>query len=66
MTALASRRASADMPEDFEQLLILAKKGNEDAFATIWRTMLLGLIVNGSLLGISLNWVSACCDCATV
>jgi RNA polymerase sigma-70 factor (ECF subfamily) len=41
---VASRRASAEMPEDFEQLLTLAKKGSEDAFATIWRTFQPGLL----------------------
>jgi RNA polymerase sigma-70 factor (ECF subfamily) len=33
-----------DMPEDFERLLMLAKKGNEDAFASIWRTFQPGLL----------------------
>jgi len=32
------------MPEDFEHLLILAKQGNEDAFAAIWRTFQPGLL----------------------
>ena len=33
-----------DMPEDFEHLLRLAKKGDEDAFASIWRTYQPGLL----------------------
>jgi len=38
------RRVLMDMPEDFERLLMLAKKGNEDAFASIWRTFQPGLL----------------------
>jgi len=42
--SVASRRVLAEMPEDFEHLLILAKQGNEDAFAAIWRTFQPGLL----------------------
>src|SRR5580692_5751499 len=42
--AVSSRRAVTDMPDDFERLLMLAKKGNEDAFASIWRTFQPGLL----------------------
>ncbi|HVC71687.1 MAG TPA: RNA polymerase sigma factor [Acidimicrobiales bacterium] len=42
--AVSSRRVLMDMPEDFEHLLILARQGDEDAFASIWRTFQPGLI----------------------
>jgi RNA polymerase sigma-70 factor, ECF subfamily len=39
-----SRTAPADLFEDFANLLHGAKKGDEDAFATIWRTYQPGLL----------------------
>lgn len=42
--SVTSRRVLMDMPEDFENLLILAKQGDENAFASIWRTFQPGLI----------------------
>jgi RNA polymerase sigma-70 factor (ECF subfamily) len=38
------RRVAVNEPEDFGQLLVRAKKGDEDAFSTIWRTFQPGLL----------------------